>query len=87
MTCSSSTPPLSSSTWVRKCRTKEREEEVAQSQSGQTAETDSSTSTSKPEDKPAGSYNAVFIDDDSDVDGFRVVRRLTRTSTALSQIL
>jgi len=53
--------------WARKCRTRKREEATAENQSGQTAQL-TTTTTTKPENKPVGSTNA--FKDDSDDDGF-----------------
>jgi len=55
--------------WARECCTKKREEAAAAAlnQSGQTAQ--ATLGSSKPENKPMGSANAVF-NDDSDSDGF-----------------
>jgi hypothetical protein len=55
--------------WVWECRTKKREEvaATASNQSGQTVQATSGSS--KPENKPMGSTNAIF-DNDSDSDGF-----------------
>jgi len=55
--------------WVRECRTKKKEEAAAASsnQNGQTAQATSGSS--KSENWPVGSVNAV-LDDDSDSDGF-----------------
>jgi len=52
--------------WARKCHTRKREEAATENQSGQTAQ--STTTTTKPKNKPIGSTN-VF-EDDSDDDGF-----------------
>ena len=61
--------------WARDCFTK-KQEEAAQAQSGQAAQASSNTSsgTSKPENKPVGSANIATIDDNSDGDGFWVVK-------------
>jgi hypothetical protein len=55
--------------WVQECRTKKREEAAAtaSNQSSQTAQVTSGSS--KPENKPVGSANAVF-DNNSNSDGF-----------------
>ena len=55
--------------WAQECCTKKREE-VAATTSNQTGQTEQGTSgSSKPENKPVGSMNAIF-DNDSNSDGF-----------------
>ena len=64
--------------WVRECRTKKREEAATcnqgtQNQSRQSAQTSTGNSSTKPENKPVGSTNAVTADD-LDSDSFWVVK-------------
>ena len=67
--------------WACKCLTKKWEEEAVKVQSGQATQGSTSTSTSKPENKPVGSANIATIDDDSDGDGFWVVEEEIHTHT------
>ena len=56
--------------WVCKCHTKKREEAAeaaaAGNQSSQAAQTSTSTSTSKPENRPVGSANIAYMDNTDD---------------------
>jgi hypothetical protein len=60
---------------VHKCFTKKQEEEAANVQSSQAAQGSTSTSTSKPENKPVGSANTMTIDN-LDGDGFWLVKEV-----------
>ena len=60
--------------WKRKCHTRKREEaKAAASQSGQAAQANLGT-TSKPENKPVGSANHIYLDD-SDDKGFYMANK------------
>jgi len=55
--------------WAQECRTKKREEAAAAALNQSSQTTQAISVSSKPENKPVGSTNAVF-NDDSDSDGF-----------------
>jgi hypothetical protein len=62
--------------WAYKCFTKKWEEKAAKAQSSQAIQVSTSTSTSsKPENKPVGSANAITIDN-SDDDSFWLIEEV-----------